>query len=237
MIISCPSCSARYDMPASHFAQDGAMIKCSACGYSWLEARAVEIANVSVRQLAVAGAQPVETDHEVRRLVEASRDAQDQFAARRRQRRKRMAAWSALVAAACLPLIVAGLAPEVTVRYVPAAIVGYSAVGWDANVYGLDFRRVEAQHLIVNGARVLAVKGDIANISGHGRKIPSIRFALRDGASQEVYNWTLDSGARPLKPGEVTGFVTRVASPPETAKDLEIRFAHADEIGSNSGHE
>ncbi len=32
----------------------------------------------------------------------------------------------------------------------------------------------------------------------------------------------------------MTNFVTRVAAPPETAKIVEIRFAHAEEIGSNA---
>ena len=45
------------------------------------------------------------------------------------------------------------------------------------------------------------------------------------------------TGARPLNAGEITNFVTRVASPPEAAKKLEIRFARADEIGSNTIHE
>jgi hypothetical protein len=83
----------------------------------------------------------------------------------------------------------------------------------------------------------VTVKGEIANITGGERKIPSLRFGLSDNFGNEVYHWSLDSGTRPLRAGEITSFVTRVASPPETTKDIEIRFAHADEIGSNAGHE
>ncbi|MGH6821659.1 MAG: zinc-ribbon domain-containing protein, partial [Methylocella sp.] len=43
MIISCPSCATRYDMPASRIAAEGTMIKCAACGQSWLEGRAIEV--------------------------------------------------------------------------------------------------------------------------------------------------------------------------------------------------
>jgi len=116
----------------------------------------------------------------------------------------------------------------------PASVQAYQTIGWNVNIYGLDFRKVEMQHMIVDGTRVLAVKGEIANVSGDDRKIPWIRFALRSDSNDEVYNWTLDAGARPLKSGEITNFVTRVASPPENAKNLEIRFAHAHEIGSNA---
>ncbi len=38
------------------------------------------------------------------------------------------------------------------------------------------------------------------------------------GSQAEVYTWTLDTGARPLRAGESTSFVTRVASPPESCE-------------------
>jgi hypothetical protein len=108
--------------------------------------------------------------------------------------------------------------------------------GWaaDVNIYGLEIRKVEMQHLLVEGKRVISIKGEIANISSSPQKIPWLRFGLRDKGQAEVYNWQLDTNARPLNPGESTNFVTRIASPPETAGEVEIRFARADEIGSNT---
>jgi hypothetical protein len=77
---------------------------------------------------------------------------------------------------------------------------------------------------------VLAIKGEIVNVAGSERKIPWLLFQLAADDGAEVYRWTLDSGTRPLKSGEATSFVTRVASPPEQASNILIRFAHADEI-------
>jgi len=233
MIISCPSCATRYDMPASRLAAEGTMIKCAACGQSWLEGRAIEVAASKVP----AVADPFEPDAEIRRLVEASREARETFAVKRRQRHRQMAAWSVFAAAMAAPLVLAAAFPEMVVRAAPAAVSAYETLGKNVNIYGIDLRRIEMQHMIVEGARVIAVKGEIVNISRSDRKIPSLRFGLRDEAHAEVYKWTLDSGARPLKAGEVTSFVTRVASPPETARHLQIRFAHADEIGSTPVHE
>ena len=95
------------------------------------------------------------------------------------------------------------------------------------------FAALNSSMPLLTGLRVLSIKGEISNISNSTQKIPWLRFALNDGQPAEVYTWTLDTGARPLRAGESTSFVTRVASPPETAKDLQIRFAHRDEIGSN----
>ena len=234
MMISCPSCSTRYDLPAQRFAADGTMIKCAACGYSWLESRAIEITPVNPQQLPALVDHAYEPEHEVRRLVEATREAEEAFARQRALRNRRLAGWSAIAGLAMLPLMTAAAFPEQVVSLAPATVTAYQAIGWDVNIYGLEIRRVDMQHMIVDGTRVLAVKGEIANVSDSDRKIPWIRFGLRSAGNAEVYSWTLDTGARPLKPGETTNFVTRVAAPPETAQNVEIRFAHVHEIGSNA---
>jgi hypothetical protein len=167
-------------------------------------------------------------------LVEASLEARETFVARRRERRARHRRWAGLAAAILSPVILAGIFPEYVVLAAPAAVRAYEKLGMSVNIYGLELRRVEQQHTIEGGRRLISIKGEIANISGRERKIPWLRFALRDGANAEVYQWILDSGARPLRSGESTSFVTRVAAPPETARNLEIRFAHANEIGSNA---
>jgi hypothetical protein len=132
-----------------------------------------------------------------------------------------------------MPVAAAASFPEFVVSMAPVTVRAYDAVGYNVNIYGLEVRRIEQQHAFVDGVRVLSIKGEISNISNGTRKIPWLRFALNDGGRAEVYTWTLDTGARPLRAGESTSFVTRVASPPESAKNLQIRFAHRDEIGSN----
>lgn len=235
MLITCPSCETRYDLPASRFGADGTMIKCASCGHSWLEARAVEIATVPARQVP-AIIEHDESDSEIRRLVEASREAREAFAVRQRARRRGQAAWLAFGLALVSPLVMAAAWPERVVTFAPATIDAYAAMGREVNIYGLDIRELELQHLIDGDVRVLAVKGEIANIAGSERKIPWLRFSLRDASGAEVYHWLLDTGARPLRQGESTEFVTRLAAPPEAARNVEIRFAHAEEIGSNGNH-
>ena len=94
------------------------------------------------------------------------------FAAKRRQRFRRLRSWAALVAAVLLPLAFAAVFPETVVKAAPVTVRAYEALGRGVNIYGLDIRHIELQHLIDGGTRVLAVKGEIANISGSDRKIP-----------------------------------------------------------------
>ena len=237
MIIRCPSCNTRFDLASSRLDADGTMIKCSVCGHGWLEGRAVEIQHDPIQTLPVVAENRTEPDSEIRRLVDATRSAQEQFEAKRRKRRVAASAWLALVLAAASPPTLALALPETTVRIAPASIVFYDWIGREVNIYGLDIRNVDMQHLQTDGTRVLSIKGDIVNTSDNVRKIPWLRFGLKNEASDEVYTWQLDTNARPLNPGESTTFVTRVASPPESAGEVEIRFARLREINSSSGHD
>ncbi len=219
-------------MPEQRITAEGMAISCASCGHRWIESRAIEIVDVSPRMPTVIE-HGFEPDSEVKRLVEVAKQAREAFALKRRQKLKRLRGWAILVACLVAPLGAAASFPEVVVGVAPIAIRAYDAMGYNVNIYGLEVRRIEQQHAIVDGTRVLTIKGEITNISTAAQKIPWLRFALDDGNSLEVYTWTLDTGARPLRAGETTNFVTRVASPPESAKNVQIRFAHANEIGSN----
>jgi predicted Zn finger-like uncharacterized protein len=237
MIIRCPSCSTKFDLPASRFDADGTMIKCSACGHDWIEGRAVEVVHDISMQVPALVEPGFEPDAEIRRLVDANREAQERFLQRKRKQRALAAAWFGLAMFAGTPAVFALAFPETVVDLAPATVRAYELMGRKVNVYGLEIRRVDTQHMNVDGQRIIAVKGEIANIAGSARKIPWLRFSLKDPKSAEVYAWTLETNTRPLNPGESTNFVTRVASPPAAASEVEIRFARADEIISNTNHE
>jgi predicted Zn finger-like uncharacterized protein len=237
MIVACPACATRYDFPASRFTASGTMVRCVGCGHNWIESRPVEVIDIAPRQLPAVITEPEPSDErEVRRLTEAARLANEEFILRQRQHRRQLCSWGAFALAALSPLAAALLMPEVTVRLLPASMRFFNYAGMSVNIYGLEVRRVAQQHVIVDGTRVISITGEIVNVSDRDRKVPSLRFILKNGALDDIYAWTLDSGIRPLRPGEMTTFTTRVASPPPAAEDVQIRFARADEIGVNPGH-
>lgn len=239
MIMCCPSCSTRNNLNPRQ-AEGSLAISCRSCGHRWKEVDtldAIDVTDIPNRNLPRVINHDDAPEFEAGRLVELSRVAQEQFATEQAARASRMRNWAMFGLFLCAPLFAAALMPETVVQAAPISIRAYEALGYDINVYGLELRRVERQHVIVGGARVLAVKGDISNISDDTRKIPWLRFALVGPSGEELYTWNLDTGARPLRPGETTGFVTRVAAPPEAAQNLQIRFARSEEIGSNKLHD
>ena len=234
MIVHCPSCASRYEM-AKSFGGEALAITCRRCGHRWKELAATDLVEIAPRASTRLISPDDETpDRDVMRLIEASQSAHQAFLQKRRKRLKRLSGWASLGLLVVAPFATAAFVPETIVGLAPLTFKAYAKLGMDVNVYGLDIRHVAQENKIINGAHVLMVKGEISNATSSVRKIPWMRFALLGADDKELYQWTLDTAARPLRPGETTSFVTRVAAPPELSRTLQIRFAHEDEIGSKT---
>jgi hypothetical protein len=233
MIVTCPSCATRNALPMhAHRRQPG----CRGCGRGWLESSAIDVTDM------VAGLEPpglpllddpaIEDD--ALAIARAAREAAERFAAARRRRRAELRGWAILALVIALPLALLMLFPDKLAPLLPGAARLYMAVGLDAGIANFTIRGVEQSHELAGGTRLLALRGEVVNSASSDHRVPDLRFRLRDGAGREVYAWTLKGVAsRALKPGEATGFTTRLASPPLTARAIEIGFAEAGEIALN----
>ena len=256
MIISCPSCATRYELPAQQLAADGSVIRCAACGHNWLEASAIEVIDISpVTALAPAGRSnepaqsasqlpmviedddqdAVDLDLESNRIAAAAAKAEREFDERRRARRANVVGWGGLVSAIAVTFAGLYAFPNQIVHYAPGAAGIYERAGIEINRRGFEIRNIRQQHLLSDGTRVLALRGEVVNVSGRELKVPALRFVIKDEKRREVYAWTLNGvSTKALAAEGSTTFVTRLAAPPETADEIEIRFAQAGEIGSNA---
>lgn len=256
MIITCPSCATSHNLPDGNFASDGSIIRCASCGHSWLEARAVEVIDsvdiadlirddIAINQNAYSTTpnlpaipQSPDTEYEAVRIARAVKQAEQTRLEAVAARRAKTRGWLTLAACISAPFVLAGAFPEAVVRTLPGSIVMFDKVGIDVNIAGFTISNVTHQYLMAGGLRVLAIRGEIINVSGKEKTVPSLRFALRDKNRNEVYNWTLNGVARrPLRPGLSTSFLTRVASPPKLADDFQIRFALKSEIAKTASYE
>jgi Zn ribbon nucleic-acid-binding protein len=236
LLVNCPACASRNHLSARQ-ARGLDDVMCRVCGHRWTEVEtieAVDVTNRPPRRLPQVIEHDEAPELEARRLADLAREAKEQFAAERANIRRSWRNWAVFTAFLMSPLAAAALLPEAVVSAAPISYKAYRALGLDVNVYGLEIRRIESQHAIVDGERILTVKGEISNVDNDIRKIPWLRFALLDPAGKELYAWNLDTGARPLRAGETTGFTTRVQAPPELAQNLKIRFAKAAELVSDA---
>jgi predicted Zn finger-like uncharacterized protein len=238
MIVNCPSCFTRYTVPA--MASGRVAVTCRACGHHWREFEtidAIDVTDVAPRSLTRVVDHDDSPDAEASRLVQLARNAQEDHALKLFKRKRRLQQWAVFGSFVLAPFIAAAFMPETMVSAAPISIKAYKALGYDINLYGLEVRGVEREHIVMDGQRILAIKGQISNLDDSVRKIPWLRFALLGPSGEELYTWNLDTASKPLRPGESTSFVTRLSAPPEAAQNLQIRFARADEIGLKQAHD
>lgn len=132
----------------------------------------------------------------------------------------------AVLIALAMPLIlVSGLfaGRQIIVRQFPDLASLYTMVGVDVNLYGLTFEGVRTVRRPENGVAVLVVEGHVRNITDTTRRVPRLHFIL-SGRNREVYTWQDDASPHPLQAGETVRFRTVVASPPDVADELHVRF-------------
>lgn len=141
----------------------------------------------------------------------------------------------AAVAAGILLLFAAVFFRESIVRTLPETAKLYGMVGMQVNLRGLEFTNVATSSDFENGVPVLMVSGTILNVSSEPVALPVVRLALRTGRGQEVYAWSYEPSVKRLAAGEEVDFTTRVASPPDGASDIQLRFIGIDRAATSDG--
>lgn len=141
--------------------------------------------------------------------------------------RRDLTGWLAL--AACMTLIIGGAYEyrEMVVTRLPATASLYEAVGLSVNIRGMEFANVAVAREFENGLPVLAVRGEIINVSQRMLDVPKIYLGLRDGTAAEIYHWTMVVASEPLAPAAHARFTTKLAAPPKEARDVVVRFHDA----------
>ena len=114
---------------------------------------------------------------------------------------------------------------ERIVARVPAADRLFAAIGLPVNLAGVEFRNVVSKVAEIDGQKVLAVTGEIVSLRASASALPGLTLTARGSDGRALYVWTAHAGASKLGPGETTTFRTRLASPPEEARDVLVALA------------
>jgi predicted Zn finger-like uncharacterized protein len=111
------------------------------------------------------------------------------------------------------------------IRTMPASAWAYETFGMPVNVRGLDFRDVAYSWETEAGQVVLAVHGDIVNITQKTVEVPAVMLSLRDGSETEIYRWEDMVVEEPLAPDASATFAVRIPAPPEATESVKVHFA------------
>jgi hypothetical protein len=138
--------------------------------------------------------------------------------------------WAAVLLLAALVVggswVVAFMRTEVATLFPPAASL-YSWLGVPVNTRGFDIKASTSQEL-ANGVPVIAIKGEITNITDRELPVPKLNLRVLDQNKRELYRWTMMPDQPRLAGHQSQSFTTRLESPPADTADIEIRLAKPD---------
>ncbi len=200
MIITCPACHTKFQLPPSSLGAAGRNVRCSSCGERWF----VE---------AFTDPAPPPLD-----MVPAERTDPGMVPSRR------LTGW--LAGALLLLLAAAAIAGRNQIAsHLPAMAPVYQRLGLSLELpLGIEFRDLGSERRLAKGLPVLVVTGEITNISGQRREVPPIRVVVLDADRRELDHGSFDPPEPALGPGDAARFEVELDAPPPEAKDFSVSF-------------
>jgi len=232
MIISCPVCSARFELDQSLLG-GGRTLRCGKCAHQWRQGPSIEEVPPSptpesvdiVPPPPVAGPRPgLKADSERPGRPPAAPVA-------RREPRPEPSGGS--VAWIILLLLVAVAALSVwrweseIIAAVPQTERLYQLVGLGhpAPGEGLEVENISTEKHFVDGKRELLVTGEVVNVAQRVVAVPMLKAVLTDAQGAEITSWLFSATASELDPGERASFETTVRDLPKEKTELSIAFS------------
>ncbi len=253
MILSCPSCSARFRVDADQLGVAGRKVRCVKCGHVWHatpDQDEEEPTPASDSGAAASGGAdeadadageddlpdeppPFESFEAMREQMAGERRARSRARARqavaqkpRRAWLRPLLGWLVLLAAVGGILGAAWYARYSVVGTFPTAARLYDMVGISISTVapGLRIQDVQPARRTENGDTVLVVTGRVVNDTDATQPVPALRITLKGADGTILANWRVAANSAAVPPGGSTAFEARRANPPAGASEITVRF-------------
>ena len=227
MIVTCPSCEAKYRVDAAALEARRGRVKCASCAHVWtVEDEALTLSEP------VAGPEPAPIPEPAPEAAPSLREkphAAIRARADARRRKARLATegagWAGV--AACL-LILAAAAVIFRVDVVevwPRTAGAYAAVGLEVNLHGVEIHGLSAQVESRDGEAALIIAGEVRNITAQAVNLPALDAVAFGAAGDELARWPIILTAPDLEGQGALDFETQLPEPPEAAVRIEVIVA------------
>ena len=249
MIITCPSCATRYEIPPKNLGPAGRMVRCTNCSHRWfvspdesaagaaaasadsgstIQHTGSEQPGEALPEPAAASSVPPPPLDQAPALD--SDDTQGQ--ARRPPRSTRStAATVGWLAVLLVLLILTGLVlgRNELVAMAPQTAPFYQRLGLPVTQpIGLELAGIVSERLAGENGDTLRITGAVRNVAGAERPVPPLRVALLDSARDEVLVREVDMPQAVLAAGASTRFTVDLEDPPADARNFSVTFAVGD---------
>ncbi|MGD0190468.1 MAG: DUF3426 domain-containing protein [Rhizomicrobium sp.] len=240
MILTCPQCATRYQTDSAQFGAAGRKVRCAKCGHVWHQAPEAALEPEPVFA-PIEDVEPPPASHPHRaayapphEFTAPSDGAAPAFLAAEDAPRIRVdiagalrssAPWAALAAFVfVIGWSAVRFRQDIAIVW-PQTATFYRAIGKPVNTTGLAVKDLSYKNESENGQEVLAITGRVTNVTTHELTVPPIRVTLTDDDRRVVYDWSFSAGVATLAGGKSVAFVTKLASPPSTARHAQVQVA------------
>jgi len=133
--------------------------------------------------------------------------------------------WGVLALLLIILAALVAMAPKTVVSLLPGSARLYAMIGMNVNPLGLTIENVRSAWNDAGPNRVLQVSGDIVNLTAGQVAVPPVVVSLQDQSGKELSQVTANVPA--LGAGGKSPFMVQIPSPPESLRNLQVRFAKA----------
>jgi predicted Zn finger-like uncharacterized protein len=233
MLLTCPECSAKYNVADGAIPATGRTVRCAACQHSWVQMPAIAVPMASdlperpIKQNVLNGLR-------ARPKASTPPPALEPHARMRKRAYDKIALRNRIIAGApwalAAGMAIGGVIGAVSyrtdiVRAWPKSASAFAAIGQPANLYGIDIRGIQARAgLDTKGPRVV-VAGVLASVSRKPEPVAYLKVSLVDAKGMEKLSWMVDPGITVLDPGKTHIFETARSNPVRGELRAIVTFA------------
>ncbi|XBQ14866.1 MAG: DUF3426 domain-containing protein [Oceanicaulis sp.] len=228
MIVTCPSCEAKYRVEQSALEARGGRVRCAACAHVWT----VEDEALTLSEPAEAPAPKPEPrpepqpepapEPEFKSKPHAAIRARAADRARKTRLAVEGAGWAGVAACLAVVLGAAFLFRVDVVQAWPRAAGAYAAVGLDVDPVGLAVENLDAQLTETGEGPVLVVEGVVRNTIGRDRRLSPLKAQILDAGGAVLAEWPVALESPYLVSGASERFRTTFPAPPEGGVRVEV---------------
>lgn len=221
MIITCPSCSARFRVADEQIGPEGRVVRCGRCAYSWhqmpvppeptpLELSEPLAEEPPLRPQPSRREEPYEPPPRYAEGGGTRNLPVDRSRYRPRRRKGPLVGWLIFM------LVLAALAAagwywrDKVVATVPETAKVYEWLGIEVGEPAVEGRLELVNYTfvrrLVEGERRLVVAGEVVNGTGQAQPVPQLRARVLDESGNEILAWDFAAEAAELQPGASTRF-------------------------------
>ena len=215
MIVTCTSCSKRYLVDARALGASGRNVRCAGCGKTWFLPAPPDA--IPADLASPAPAIDIEAERRERRVqlpaVKPSRG------------RTPLIAWGVLVVAIVAAVWGLILERAYVMSVWPPATKLYGLLGYRQTMADLGLNiKFSVSRRDENDQPVVAVDGQVTNVSALTRDVPKLHVALHDGNDRELQGVDVAVADQRLLPGASVPFHATILQPAKAATTVVVSF-------------